>query len=139
MSSKVHKPPRQPGAKANGFNRLYHEIVDTEAFLFISVNGALPLLIYIWRRYNGYNNGRITYSQREVERLFGCSSKRAVRWFRVLQKAGFIVAVRHGSFSQKTGAFAARATIWRLTMEPYADQGATRDYLRFKSAGVPNA
>jgi hypothetical protein len=135
MSGKVYGFPRQ----VDGFNRLYHGIVDTEAFLFISNSGALPLLIYIWRRYNGRNNGRITFSQREAERRFGCSPKRAIRRFSELQEAGFIVAVRRGAFSQKTGVFAARATTWRLTMESCDGKPPTREYLRFKPQGAPNA
>jgi hypothetical protein len=130
---------RQPTAKADGFSKLTHSIVDTEAFLFISLNGAVPLLIYIWRRFNGRNNGRIIFGQREVVRLFRCSPKRAVRWFRVLEDAGFIVATHRGTFDQKTGALAARATTWRLTMEPSDGQPATRDYLNFSADGAPSA
>jgi hypothetical protein len=130
----------RPGVKRTaGFNRLYHEVVDTTAWLYISQSGAVPLLIYIWRRYNGRNNGRITYSQREAERYLGCSPKRAVRWFRELQEAGFIVAVQRGTFSQKTGVIANRATTWRLTMEPCDSDPPTREYLGFAPAEVPIA
>jgi hypothetical protein len=125
--------------RAAGHNRLYHDIVDTAAFRFISINGALPLLVYIWRRYNGRNNGRITFSQREAERQLRCSPKTAVRWFHLLQEAGFIVAMQRGTFDQKTGAFAARATTWRLTMEPCDGNAPTRDYLNFAPPGAPNA
>jgi hypothetical protein len=138
MSGKVYGFPRQSRAKADGFNRLYHGIVDTAAWLHIARSGAIGLLTYIWRRYNGRNNGRITFSQREAERIFRCSPKRAIRWFSELQEAGFIVAVRRGAFSQKTGVFAARATTWRLTMEPYDGNAPTRDYLHFKPDGAPN-
>jgi hypothetical protein len=130
---------RQSTARADGFNKLYHAIVDTEAFLFISLNGAVPLLIYIWRRFNGRNNGRIIFSQREAMRLFRCSPKRVVRWFRALEDAGFIVATQRGTFNQKTGALAARATTWRLTMEPCDGHEPSRDYLNFAPAGAPNA
>jgi hypothetical protein len=135
MSGKVYRFPRQ----SDGFTRLYHEIVDTKAWLHIAHSGALPLLIYICRRYNGRNNGHISFSQREAVRLFGCSPKRVVRWFDELQEAGFIVAVRRGSFNHKIGARAARATTWRLTMEPCDGKPPTRDYLRFEPEGAPSA
>jgi hypothetical protein len=139
MSGKVHKLARPPTAKADGFNRLFHEIVDTEAWKYISQSGALPLLIYIWRRYNGHNNGRVSYSLREAVSQLGCGKTRAVRWFRDLQEAGFIVPVQRGSFSYKNAARAARATTWRLTMEPCDGKAPTRDYRRFAPVGGSNA
>jgi hypothetical protein len=112
------------------FIRLSHDIRDTEAWLFIARSGAVPLLLDMWWRHNGRNNGQISYSQREAEDRFGCSPKRAVRWFGDLQKAGFIVAIRRGSFNQKTGV--RRATHWCLTMERCNGKPPTRDYLNFK-------
>jgi hypothetical protein len=118
-----------------GFIMLPHDILDTTAWQYISRSGAAWLLLDIWRRHNGHNNGRIAYSQREAERRFGCSPKRAVRWFRELQEAGFLIAEQRGAFGRKTGAIAARATIWRLTMERCEGMEPTRDYLNFPVVG----
>jgi hypothetical protein len=115
------------------FTRLSHDIQDTPAWLFIAQSGAVPLLLDMWRRHNGHNNGQIPYSQREAEHRFGCSPKRAVRWFHDLQEAGFIVATYPGSFNHKTGE--RRARRWRLTMERCGSNPATRDYLRFATIG----
>ena len=125
--------------KRNGFIKLEREILETAAWLAIARSGALALLVDIWGRYNGRNNGQISYSQREAERRFGCSPKRAVKWFRDLQTAGFIVAVQRGTFHQKTGTFSARATTWRLTMEPCDGEAPTREYLNFASTGESDA
>jgi hypothetical protein len=94
--------------RANCFIKLDHDIVDTAAWLYIAKSGSSKLLIDIWRRHNGKNNGSITYSIRDAQRRFGCSSKTAVMWFRELQELGFIVAEQRGSFSRKTGALDAR-------------------------------
>jgi hypothetical protein len=118
------------------FIKFQHEILDTDAWIFVSRSGAVSVLLEIWRRHNGRNNGRIAYSQREAMRKFRCSPKRVVRWFCDLQEAGFLVVVQRGSFSQKTGAPGDRATTWRLTMEPCEGAPATRDYLNFTAREV---
>ena len=110
--------------KRNGFIKLEREILGTDAWLAIARSGALALLVDIWGRYNGRNNGQISYSQREAEHRFGCGARRAIRWFRELQEAGFIVVMQSGSFQQKSGAFAARAT---------------REYLNFAATGGSDA
>ena len=120
--------------RANCFIKLEHDIVDTAAWLYIAKSGSSKLLIDIWRRHNGKNNGRITYSIRDAQRRFGCSSKTAVMWFRELQELGFIVAEQRGSFSRKTGALDARATRWRLTMERCGANAPTREYLKWAAA-----
>jgi len=125
-------------ARSKNFIMVQHEIMNTEAWLFIARTGALCLLFEIWRRHNGRNNGRISYSHREAVRSFRCSPKRVVRWFGELQEAGFIVAVHRGSFHQKTGALVARATTWRLTMESYDGNAPTRDYINFTATGAHN-
>jgi hypothetical protein len=122
--------------KDDCFIRLSHDIVHAPAWRFIERSGAVPLLLDMWTRYNGSNNGQISYSQREAVRRFGCGSHRALRWFRDLQEVGFIVAMQQGSFNRKTGD--RRATRWRLTMERCGSNPPTRDYLRFAAIGGLN-
>jgi Transcriptional regulators len=117
-------------SRINGFIKFDHDLLDSAAWWALS-RGAEKLLIDIWRRHNGKNNGSIVYSQREVMRRFECSSKTAVKWLEELQAAGFIVAVQRGAFCQKAGAV--RATTWRLTMERCNGKAPTRDYVHFSA------
>src|SRR5262249_18043733 len=125
----IAKVMSKAGASNRRFVMTDHDAMASAAWLVIVKTGAVPLLLEISRRCNGRNNGEISYSQREAEERFGCSSHTAVQWFRVLQEAGFIVLVRKGSFNQKAGV--GRASIWRLTMEPCEGKEPTRDYLNF--------
>ena len=109
-----------------GFIKVDHALLDSAAWWSLS-RGAEKLLLDIWRRHNGKNNGKIPYSQREIVRRFGCSPKTALKWLGELQRAGFLAQVKRGDFHQKTGI--GRATTWRLTMERCASKPATRDYL----------
>ncbi len=101
-----------------GYTKPWHDMQRTPAWHSIMISGSVRLLLEIWLRHNGRNNGQIPYSVREAVQYFECSPKKAVRWFSELQELGFVVATKRGSFQQKTGAFAARATTWQLTMEP---------------------
>jgi hypothetical protein len=118
-------------SKKNGFTRNDHDLQDTAAWQFVMRSGSVVLLMAIWRRHNGRNNGKLFYSVRDAQHYFGCSPKRAVKWFRELQDVGFIVAMQRGSFNQKVGAD--RATRWRLTMERCNGKEPTRDYLKFQA------
>ena len=120
---------------SNRFVKLDHDLMRTEAWRVLSP-GAICLLLEIWARHNGRNNGEIVYSNRQAQRRFGCSSKRAVKWFAELEDKGFIVAVQRGSFNYRAGALATRASRWRLTMEPSKGSQATREYLKWTPANL---
>lgn len=110
-----------------GFLKIDHALMEAPAWQALS-DGAGWLLIDLWGRYNGRNNGEIAYSLRETQKRFGWSPKRAVRLFAELEEKGFVVATRRGSFEVKTGAFIGRSTTWRLTMLPCDGSPATHDY-----------
>lgn len=107
--------------------RLFNWIMDTAAWSSLTF-GARCLLLEVWRRHNGQNNGQISYSQREAVKALGCSAGSASRWFGELQEKGFLVAVKRSSFDWKEGAREARATVWRLTMEPYNGERPTKEF-----------
>ena len=121
---------------SSGFVRLRHDLLGSAAWRTLSL-GARALLIEVWRRYNGRNNGQIPYSQREAQECLRCSSKSAVKWFRELQRAGFIFPTQRGSFQQKAGTNEGRATLWRLTMEPCGKAPPTRDYMSATVGATP--
>lgn len=107
--------------------RLYNWVMDTPAWSSLPM-GARCLLLEVWRRNNGLNNGQISYSQREAVKALGCGFGSAARWFTELQEKGFLVAERRGSFNWKHGANEGRATVWRLTMEPCKGERATKEF-----------
>jgi hypothetical protein len=113
--------------KTRRFIMVYHDVMDSEAWLTSSL-GCQAVVLRIWRKFSGQNNGAIVYGRREVERDLRCGSHQAVRYLKEAQERGFIVPVTRGSFDWKKGARAAKATTWRLTMEPYKGQGPTDDW-----------
>lgn len=118
--------------KKAGYIKIDRELTRTLAWQALSM-GAGWLLIDIWSKHNGFNNGEITYSVREAQRRLGCGRTQAVRFLRELEDKGFIVATRRGSLSWKTGQN--RGTAWRLTMEPHKGKPATREYLTWQPVG----
>ena len=99
--------------------------------------GETALLIYIWSKHNGRNNGEIGCGRREVQQRFGCGGHTAIKWLHGLRDKGFIVATVRGSFNQKTGG--GRTTRWRLTMEgkPSTREPPTREYLSWRPPADP--
>jgi hypothetical protein len=88
---------------------LHHYLIKSEAWLSMH-SDAKALLIDIWARHNGVNNGEISYSVREAARI-GMTQWQASRMFAVLIERGFLVVVRDASF--KTGKKLART--WRCS------------------------
>jgi hypothetical protein len=86
---------------------------------------AKALLIEVWMRHNGMNNGEISFSVREAEEI-GISRSVAARMFAVLIERGFLVITRDSAFSVKTK----HARLWRLTMEPYRGEPGTKNFMR---------
>ena len=113
--------------KDKTFVRLWHKLLDSPAWRTAPL-GVRCLVLEIWRRHTGANNGLIPYSRREAEADLGCGSHQAVRYLAEAQERGFIVATKRGSFDWKNGARAARATTWRLTMEACNGRVATDEW-----------
>lgn len=105
------------------FVKLDHGLLDTEAWGHLSPH-AFKLLVAIWRRHNGHNNGEIPYSRREAMQLLGCGSHRASAAFRELTDKGFLKLTRASSFDLKTK----EAREWALTAERLGDDPPMRDF-----------
>ena len=100
-------------APVERFIALPHALVNSDRWKALHP-GAVVLLLQIWTRFNGRNNGEISFSQREAETMFGWGSHTAVRRFAELQEAGFLVAVEQGSFNRRAGVRGQRATTWSI-------------------------
>jgi hypothetical protein len=79
--------------KRSGFVKFDHELMDSPAWRTASPH-VRSLVLPIWRRHNGANNGKIPYGRRDVQRYLGCGSTQAVRYLREAQERGFISPTR---------------------------------------------
>lgn len=101
-------------------------MLDSPAWNSLSLP-ARCLLIEIWKRYNGQNNGQISLSHREASEKLGVGRNTPTKLFRELEEKGFIEANQRGHFNVKGG----KATTWRLTAVPCGQKPATKEFMRW--------
>ena len=104
---------------------LHHWMLRSPAWKSLSPN-AKALLLDVWQRHNGANNGEISYAVREAESI-GLRRTRAARAFNELVERGFLVMTRNSAFTVKTRA----ARLWRITAESCGDDRATKDFMHY--------
>jgi hypothetical protein len=127
------KRRRKSGDSKVRYVGLHHYMLRSPAWKMLDPN-AKAVLIDIWQRHNGTNNGWISYSVREAQEI-GLSKDQAARALQTLQDRGFLICTRASAFSVKTRA----ARLWRTTAEP-SDNGqlATKDFMRWSPALMPS-
>ena len=123
--SKVNKTGRSKGHDPH--TRLYRWERNCDAYRSLSVYSKC-LLDELKNRYSGENNGDIHLSTREGAELLDCSKNTITKSLRELEERGFIRPKRKGSFNLKTK----DATTWILTREPYRNEPATKDFMRWR-------
>ena len=116
------KPLSDRTQKNKRFVLFDYDQIETEAFRYLS-GGALKLLIMVRKRFNGINNGEISFSVREGRDLLGYSMNTVARYFDELVDKGFLRIKEKGSFSYKKR----HATTWIITCEEYNHQ-KSRDF-----------
>ena len=99
-----------------------YEQIESQAFRYLT-GGALKLLIMVRKRFNGFDNGHISFSVREGRDLLGYSMNTVARYFDELVDKGFLRIREKGSFSYKKR----HATTWIITCEEYNHQ-KSRDF-----------
>jgi Fic family protein len=99
-----------------------YEQIESQAFRYLT-GGALKLLIMVRKRFNGFNNGEISFSVREGRKLLGYSLNTVARYFDELVDKGFLRIKEKGSFTYKKR----HATTWIITCEEYNHQ-KSRDF-----------
>jgi hypothetical protein len=117
------KKKLNPGDRYVG---LSHYLLNSEAYKTLDAR-AVKILIDIWKRHNGTNNGTITFSVREAAEI-GVPRMVASRMLALLVERGFLAVVRNSAFTVKTK----QARTWRLTAEPYAGAQGSKDFMRWK-------
>jgi hypothetical protein len=110
MAKKHNAQGRSPHGPT--YVKLDQWLLKSAAWLSLSVYSRC-LYIEIKRRYFGTNNGNISLSHREAQRLLNCSNKPVPAAFRELQEKGFIKARQKGAFKGVP-----MATTWILTEVP---------------------
>ncbi|WP_225766991.1 hypothetical protein [Inquilinus sp. Marseille-Q2685] len=113
-------------SKAEPFVRLPIWMLKSEAWRTLTPN-AVKLLIDLWSRHNGQNNGEIAYAVRDAEGI-GLAKSPAARAFEELVERGFLKVRRASTFDQKN-----MARTWELTAEPVGGKLATKDFMRSAS------
>jgi len=114
-------------------------MMEAPAFLGLSAN-ARSALLFIAKKYNGFNNGNIVFGWRSgcvvpingkefEERQFGLSRWQIGRALDELSEHGFIQCTKEATFDQK------RLTReWRLTWWPCNGQPATKEFASLRPA-----
>ena len=115
--------------------RLHRGVTNSEAWRSLSCR-ARALLIAIWSRHNGQNNGRISFSSREARENMRSGSIQTQKAFEDLQERGFLILRTPGSFHVKSDAGAGRASEWELTTEACDGYPAKRNYRKWKKNTV---
>ena len=72
-----------------------YNLLETEAFKHLT-GGAFKLLAMVKKRYNGTNNGEISFSVREGRDLLGYSLNTISRYFNELEVKGFLKVKEKG-------------------------------------------
>lgn len=105
---------------------LPHYMQKCPAWRTLSPN-AKAVYLEILLRYDGGNNGEISYSVREAATI-GVGRTAAWKALKELQDRGFVVMTRASSFTLKTR----EARCWRLTALECGTELATKDFMRWR-------
>ena len=120
--------PNSKGRNKPKYVGLSHSMIDSLAFQSLSPK-AIALLVYMFRRYNGFNNGDISFSCREAANLLYISKDTANKAFQELTEKGFIRIDKDSSFFMKK----AKAIHWEITCWPLKSGTApTNDWCAWK-------
>jgi hypothetical protein len=107
---------------------LPHYMLKAPAWRSMTPN-AKALLIDVWQRYNGTNNGEIGYSVREAADI-GLHKNTAKAAFDHLIERGFLEVTRQAAFTTKTR----ESRTFRITALPVGEAAATKDFMRWVPA-----
>lgn len=123
------------GRSANQrFIKLHEGVTGSDAYQALSVF-ARAILIEVWRRHDGTNNGSIPYSERDGKTALGTGRRQVREALAQLVEHGFLIKHQKGSFSTKVR----HAAEWEITPEPHRDGSPAKHLYRSwqkKSSGT---
>jgi hypothetical protein len=114
---------RRRGKSGEQFVQLHHWVLRSKAWRALSPN-ARSILLHIWMRHNGSNNGQIVYAVRDAED-YGLSKDQAARALAELIELGFLKIRRDSSFTLKIK----EARVWEITAESVDGRPATKEFM----------
>lgn len=100
-------------------------VIESPAYRDCSVH-AKAILVELVARMNGYNNGKIGVSQRQLVDAIGCSPRKIVRGIAELMEHALIDVQTEGKWKERM------AREYRLTFVTTKCRAATNDYLRWR-------
>lgn len=113
--------------------RLYAYVTSCPAWAALT-SDARSILIDLWSRHNGVNNGQIHYAVRDGSRL-GIGRNRCARALNQLVEMGFLFVTQNSTFDQKK-----LAREFRLSAEPVENAEASKEFMSWgKKKPVPQA
>jgi len=115
--------------------RIHRGITNSAAWKTLS-SEATRLLILIWARHNGTNNGSISFSHREAREALRVGTRKVPAAFKELQERGFLICRSKGSFRWKLGAGEGKASEWEVTEEPCDGKLAKKSYRDWKEKQI---
>lgn len=117
--------------------QLEHYLMDTPAWRALSAN-AKVIYFEVKRRYNGKNNGLISFSSREAGEALNASHQTGSRALTDLQEHGFLEVTEDSTFKRKVKL----AREYRLTEKrddrPGLEAPPTKDFLAWRPAANEN-
>lgn len=109
------------------FVKLDHYMLNCPAWRSLKP-AVRALYVELAMRFNGLNNGEISFSVRQAARELNIAKDTASKAFRELAAKGFIKISQPGNFDWKVGL----ATTWILTEHPLGDDLATKDFMTWR-------
>jgi DNA-binding HxlR family transcriptional regulator len=122
------RKPNKTGRNNRGerYVRLEHWLLNTSAWKALTPQ-ARAVYVELEQRFNGSNNGEISFSVREASAAVNIAKDTASKVFHELEEKGFIRRHVCGSFDWKIR----HATTWVLTKHQMGDQPATKEFARW--------
>jgi hypothetical protein len=115
------------------FTSLGHWIQDSAAWMALRPDDV-RILLGIWRRHTGANNGKIGFGTRDGKQ-FQMSEAATRRSLDRLMEKGFIRCRQAGSFDQKR-----LVREWEITAEPCDNRGAAKNFMKWSpSSGAAHS
>ena len=97
--------------------------------LVLKCAGALAIYIDLAMRYNGVNNGEISYAVRDGKENLGINPNTVGKYLKALERFGFIITTQKGSFDLKKR----HASTYELTMwDVIGKHKAKKNFMRYK-------
>ena len=98
-------------------------------YLLLNCKGALTVYIDLADRYNGINNGEISYSVREGKESLGLTPNTVGKYLKALEHYGFIITTQKGCFNLKKR----HASTYEITMfEIFGKHNAKKSFMNYK-------